>query len=279
MYRIKRRSAEPNADQASRAAKACKSDGTTTTTSAPAPAAAAAQQQEAAAPKRKPPNRFALSTRDRKKSIETSAPPPGPREAIPEGWVECAKGSEEICGMVAMKSPLSPAYTACLPEEDRWSPINAVMASGGRRVKLIIDLTSTSGYYQPAELPSGVQWIKLPVKDQSVPADEKVAKAIEQLRKLKDDGDTPHGPPIAIVHCTHGTNRTGYFLAIALGMRPALLAPSSIIAAAINPHARAHRRHPRLLPTPAPSACSPAPAPQRLLPNTWCQTPFSNTYS
>ena len=56
MYRIKRRSAEPNADQASRAAKACKSDGTTTTTtSAPAPAAAAAQQ-EAAAPKPKPPN-------------------------------------------------------------------------------------------------------------------------------------------------------------------------------------------------------------------------------
>ena len=42
-----------------------------------------------------------------------------------------------------------------------------MMACGGRRVKLIIDLTSTARFYRPEELPVGVRYMKLPVQGHS----------------------------------------------------------------------------------------------------------------
>ena len=85
--------------------------------------------------------------------------------------------------------------------------------------------------------------MKISVKDYAVPADEKVKEAIEGLRMVKNGGDTPHGPPIAIVHCTHGTNHTGYLIAIALGMRLCHDSPPEVASRTRAPPPRAARAH------------------------------------
>jgi hypothetical protein len=129
--------------------------------------------------------------------------------AIPAGWLECSKGGDSVCGMCAIKTPLSPHYTADLSPETRWTPMDAVMACGGRRVKLVIDLTSTSRYYKAEELPTGVTHVKLAVQGHSVPTDAAVKSALDRLRDLSGHADAV-GDFTAIVHCTHGLNRTGY---------------------------------------------------------------------
>ena len=190
----------------------------------------------------------------------------------------------------------------------RRTPIDAVMACGGRRVKLFIDLSSTTRFYRPPELPVGVRYMKLPVQGHSgacacehrrippplaspfrfpshppalsrllstctrtVPSDARVDEAIKLIKEVQAEAPTvtahaplhepslaffaaalplacaqgiaesravvplcscppiswngfpgqshcpqAHGSPIAVVHCTHGINRTGYLVAIAL---------------------------------------------------------------
>ena len=94
--------------------------------------------------------------------------------------------------------------------------MDAVMACGGRRVRLIIDLSDSARFYRPAELPRGIRWMRLAVRGNSVPSDERVDQAIQLLREVKAEEETPHGSPVSIIHCTHGTNRTGYLVTIAL---------------------------------------------------------------
>ena len=127
---------------------------------------------------------------------------------VPDGWLDCAKGSlaTALHGICAIKSPMTASLTQHLPPEARWTPMDAVMACGARRVRLIVDLTSTVRYYQPEELPTGIRHLKLPVSGHSVPSEDALAHAIKLIREIR----AYHGEnSIVLVHCTHGLNRTG----------------------------------------------------------------------
>ena len=89
--------------------------------------------------------------------------------------------------------------------------MQAVLACGARSVRLIVDLTSTHRYYEPAELPVGIRHLKLPVVGGAPPAEACVDHAVEVIRQLREQyGGYEHA--IALVHCTHGLNRTGFFV-------------------------------------------------------------------
>jgi hypothetical protein len=105
----------------------------------PAPASAA---RPASAPSPSPAIRrfpgFMMARRE-----QPQQPPAGDPAAqqmgagIPEGWLECPKGglASALHGICAIKTPMSATYTQHLPIEERWTPMDAVMACGARKVR------------------------------------------------------------------------------------------------------------------------------------------------
>ena len=145
--------------------------------------------------------------------------------SIPEGWRESSSGGASIHGMCPVKTPLSTAYDTQLLPEQRWTPALCITACGGANVRLVIDLTATERYYSPAELGQGVRHLKVATHGRDVPTEEQMEEIYAALRQLTDAG-APAEPAIdtaeqassslAIVHCTHGLNRTGYVVVRAL---------------------------------------------------------------
>ena len=186
-------------------------------------------------------------------------PPPPVRHTsslrLPEGWLECAKGGVEatggvegkvgraICGLCAVKTPLSSAFDPVLPPEERWTPAMCLAACGGSSVCLVVDLTATGRYYNGREEVEGrgVRYMKVVVQGRGTPSEAEMAGILDALRQLKPAGtdgssesraaeDAPEGAAVegepavtradggarAIIHCTHGHNRSGYVLVRAL---------------------------------------------------------------
>lgn len=118
-------------------------------------------------------------------------PPSADTSNIPEGWIDCANGnvSASIHGLIAIKTPLTAEHTAHLPAAARWTPLDAVMACGARRVRLLVDLTaSSSHHYAPAELPVGIRHLKLPCESTQLPSEAAVQQAIKTITELRVRG-------------------------------------------------------------------------------------------
>ncbi|KAG8440861.1 hypothetical protein GDO86_006555 [Hymenochirus boettgeri] len=87
---------------------------------------------------------------------------------------------------------------------------------------MIIDLTCTTRYYSPEELPKSLKYAKIFTAGQEVPNDQNIYEfknVVKQFLEENSDNDKLIG-----VHCTHGLNRTGYlvcrYLIDVLGMVP-----------------------------------------------------------
>ncbi|KAL3892606.1 MAG: hypothetical protein SGPRY_014968, partial [Prymnesium sp.] len=119
----------------------------------------------------------------------------------PEGWLESSAGGEAIRGICPIKTPLSSNFNMPHPS-DAWEVKECIAACGGERVKLLIDLTASSRYYSPEEVPPHVSYRKLPVAGHGLPSQGEVESALGWIKELQGD-------EIAVVHCTHGLNRTG----------------------------------------------------------------------
>jgi mRNA-capping enzyme len=131
---------------------------------------------------------------------------------IPDGWVHCSNGGEAICGIVPVKTPLSAEFTEDRPEL-QWTPSDCVRACGGERVGLVVDLTAATRYYSQDELPPGVQYLKLAIGGHTLPPPPLVERFLAEVQDLR----ARRGPDVrVVVHCTHGINRTGFVVAIAL---------------------------------------------------------------
>ena len=138
--------------------------------------------------------------------------PPPPRTknlSLPDGWVHCAPGGAAICNLAPVKTPLSAEYFENR-EIARWTPDDCVAACGGaQKVGLVVDLTNSSRYYQPSEVPPPTRHLKLAVGGHALPPPQLVERFLHELQSLPAD-------TVAVVHCTHGINRTGFLIAIAL---------------------------------------------------------------
>lgn len=126
------------------------------------------------------------------------------RSKVPFGWLDSPKGGDAICGICPVKTPLSSNYE--LDPSARWTPADCIGACGGDQVRLMIDLTASERYYSSEELPSTVVYHKAAVSGHGIPTEQQVSAVLERIQKMRDE----HGDKaIAVIHCTHGLNRTG----------------------------------------------------------------------
>ncbi|KAL1520285.1 hypothetical protein AB1Y20_023751 [Prymnesium parvum] len=134
------------------------------------------------------------------------------RGRLPAGWAESSPGGAALCGLCPVKTPLSEDFA--LPERiERWTPADCVRACGGEKVRLLIDLTASSRYYSPDQLPPAVVYHKMPVAGHGVPSEEQVACILDRIGMMRSE----HGEgAVVVIHCTHGLNRTGYIVVRAL---------------------------------------------------------------
>ena len=136
----------------------------------------------------------------------------------PHGWV----GAPPVGALVAdvfvpSKTPLDERWFREVPPERRYTPEDALRlasrAAGGRKVELVIDLTNSNRYYDPAAFEKkGAAHVKVACVGKDAPPDAVavsrfVYEASKFLAERSRDGKGKNG--VILVHCTHGFNRTG----------------------------------------------------------------------
>uniref|UniRef100_A0A674I910 RNA/RNP complex-1-interacting phosphatase n=1 Tax=Terrapene triunguis TaxID=2587831 RepID=A0A674I910_9SAUR len=113
---------------------------------------------------------------------------------------------------IAFKVPLKKSFEWRLAPKDRFSPFDLLKKIREQKEELgmIIDLTYTTRYYGPEELPKTLCYSKILTVGHEVPDNETIFKfkcAVKEFLWENRDNDKLIG-----VHCTHGLNRTGYLV-------------------------------------------------------------------
>ena len=141
--------------------------------------------------------------------------------APPHGWV----GAPPIGALVAdafvpSKTPLDERWSSRVPTDRRYGPEDALRlaseAAGGRKVELVIDLTNSTRYYDPAAFEKrGARHVKVACVGKDEPPDATaVSRFVYEASKFlaerasREKKEGKRGGVI-LVHCTHGFNRTG----------------------------------------------------------------------
>ncbi|XP_044761536.1 RNA/RNP complex-1-interacting phosphatase [Coccinella septempunctata] len=139
------------------------------------------------------------------------------KNKIPKGWMDYLPYGDKVEGtkLFPFKTPLKLEMQSNIPAVRRFTP--ACLIANIPKLKAVIDLTDTDAradrYYSPKEfLDSNVDHLKMQISGGGVvPGKDKIklfSDAVEGfLKKYADDPDALIG-----VHCTHGLNRTGYFI-------------------------------------------------------------------
>ncbi|KDO27997.1 hypothetical protein SPRG_07275 [Saprolegnia parasitica CBS 223.65] len=142
----------------------------------------------------------------------------------PEHWEDVAKVGGLIAAgrfghLVCARVPLDASYT--VDRDESWTPLDLLDTcyDQGLSVHMVIDLTNTYKYYSGAsELETrNVEYVKMRVEGfADVPSEDVVHSFIDvvsrweaSLAQYAPDDDLT---PVAVVHCTHGLNRTGYLV-------------------------------------------------------------------
>lgn len=113
-----------------------------------------------------------------------------------------------------MRVPLDDKYTRLIHSEDElWTPegLLQVRITHGYDVRLLIDLTNTTKYYDgdAAFRGSNVQYVKLPIEGFKSPPRR---SDVDAFIRIVDSFTASDATGLIAVHCTHGLNRTGYLV-------------------------------------------------------------------
>ena len=151
-------------------------------------------------------------------------PPSIPGLELPTGWLLCPRMGRNLKNLgpsgfnvAPSKAPLGDRFVrggaaAAVPRELSFTPADVVadFTSKNMRLGLVLDLTNTGRYYDPAEWGAhGVahQKIFCPPRGK-VPHPESVNHFCFEM--LRFTSKCPQD--FVLVHCTHGFNRTGFML-------------------------------------------------------------------
>ncbi|XP_074837933.1 RNA/RNP complex-1-interacting phosphatase isoform X2 [Carettochelys insculpta] len=133
---------------------------------------------------------------------------------LPDRWTDYLPLGQRIPGtrFIAFKVPLKKSFEWRLAPKDRFSPLDLLKKIKEQKEELgmIIDLTYTTRYYGPEELPKTLCYLKILTVGHEVPDNETIFKfkcAVKEFLWENRDNDKLIG-----VHCTHGLNRTGYLV-------------------------------------------------------------------
>jgi len=151
---------------------------------------------------------FQLPIKNLKNNSMPKAPPP-------DRWLDYTKVGDRVSGsrFIAMKVPLKDHYYRDVKPEDEFSCEQAVeiVKSKGEKVGLVINLTFTDKYYNPSCFKSvGIEFKKIMVPGRQIPPKKLVVtftKVVKEFESKNADNND-----VILVHCTHGLNRTGYFV-------------------------------------------------------------------
>ncbi|XP_024154698.1 RNA/RNP complex-1-interacting phosphatase [Oryzias melastigma] len=146
---------------------------------------------------------------------------------IPDRWLDYSPVGKRLPGtrFIAFKVPLKQALNQKLPASAAFGPWELLDAVSRDRQELglIIDLTFTSRYYGPQDLPESLRVVKIFTVGHQVPSNGTILsfkRAVRNFLRQNQNNDKLIG-----VHCTHGLNRTGYLICRYLidvdGMEPA----------------------------------------------------------
>ncbi|XP_066507108.1 RNA/RNP complex-1-interacting phosphatase [Hoplias malabaricus] len=133
---------------------------------------------------------------------------------IPDRWTDYSAVGKRIPGtrFIAFKVPLKQSLSNCLSQSSAFGPFDLlhVLEKQGQELGLIIDLTFTTRYYKPQDLPDTFNYLKIFTAGHEVPSDSTILsfkKAVRRFLRENENNDKLIG-----VHCTHGLNRTGYLV-------------------------------------------------------------------
>mmetsp|Transcript_126820 Transcript_126820/g.224685 ORF Transcript_126820/g.224685 Transcript_126820/m.224685 type:complete len:353 (-) Transcript_126820:44-1102(-) len=93
----------------------------------------------------------------------------------------------------------------------------ATARAAGTPIGLVIDLVSTRKYYQGFEQSDGVEYIKIPVPAKVVPPTNIIEAVLDAIDEFISRRPSPNLH--VALHCTHGVNRTGFFVGAYLLLR------------------------------------------------------------
>ncbi|XP_053944884.1 RNA/RNP complex-1-interacting phosphatase isoform X2 [Cuculus canorus] len=133
---------------------------------------------------------------------------------VPERWTDYIPLGRRIPGtrFIAFKVPLKESFDLNLHPEERFSPRDLVrkIREQKEELGLVIDLTHTTRYYRPEELPATLSYSKISTVGHEIPNRHTVfqfRRVVKKFLRNNKDNDKLIG-----VHCTHGLNRTGYLV-------------------------------------------------------------------
>ncbi|KAF4081831.1 hypothetical protein AMELA_G00144780 [Ameiurus melas] len=139
---------------------------------------------------------------------------PKNKNGIPDRWTDYKAVGKRIPGtrFIAFKVPLKQALRRNLSESEVFGPFELmdVLKKEGEELGLIIDLTFTSRYYQPQDLPDTLHYLKIFTEGHAVPSDANILSFKKAVRRFLHDNQ--NNDKLIGVHCTHGLNRTGYLV-------------------------------------------------------------------
>ncbi|XP_065507837.1 RNA/RNP complex-1-interacting phosphatase [Caloenas nicobarica] len=138
----------------------------------------------------------------------------GGASRVPQRWTDYIPLGRRIPGtrFIAFKVPLKRSFDRNLHPEERFSPRDLIkkIKEQKEELGLIIDLTYTTRYYGPEELPATLCYSKILTMGHEIPNKHTIFQfkcVVNKFLRDNQDNDKLIG-----VHCTHGLNRTGYLV-------------------------------------------------------------------
>ncbi|XP_054031269.1 RNA/RNP complex-1-interacting phosphatase [Dryobates pubescens] len=136
------------------------------------------------------------------------------KSRVPERWTDYLPLGRRMPGtrFIAFKVPLKKSFDQKLPPEERFSPCDLLkkIKEQKEELGLIIDLTYTTRYYRPEELPATLCYSKILTMGHEIPNKQTIYQFKYVVKKFLEDNKD--NDKLIGVHCTHGLNRTGYLV-------------------------------------------------------------------
>ncbi|XP_049800207.1 RNA/RNP complex-1-interacting phosphatase, partial [Schistocerca nitens] len=130
---------------------------------------------------------------------------------VPDRWLAYSPVGQQISGtrFIAFKVPLKEAICKRLKSDEWFTP--AMLRESCPRLALVVDLTNTKRYYNRQEFDDhGIRYRKIMCPGKIVPPADLVDRFFEIVDTFLEQND--EADSLIGVHCTHGLNRTAYFV-------------------------------------------------------------------
>ncbi|KAM6984851.1 RNA/RNP complex-1-interacting phosphatase [Aplochiton taeniatus] len=136
------------------------------------------------------------------------------KNGIPDRWLDYQAVGKRIPGtrFISFKVPLKAALNRRVSHTDvfgHWELLD-VLEKEKLELGLILDLTFTTRYYKPEDVPDKWFHLKILTAGHEIPSNATILsfkRAVSRFLRENQDNDKLIG-----VHCTHGLNRTGYLV-------------------------------------------------------------------